>query len=169
MYIFIAHIMRHHSVFATKRKSTSPYKTKVQERALKTETEESVWERAVAYSSRLRPLLRWRWLLACAFYFSYFASDFQYPSDKSIPLSRSMGARTKRQVSFNSIHTMRKSKAKELNPYYIIDPVTFMPQPMSSYLGRCKICALNFSWMWNMAKNSSWLVNCKSQFVSQPE
>lgn len=86
------------------------------------------WERAVAYSSRLRPLLTWRRLLACAFYFSYIASDFQYPSDKSIPLSRSMGARTKRQVSFNSIHTIRKSKAKELKPYCIIEPVMFMPQ-----------------------------------------
>lgn len=37
-----------------------------------------------------------------------------------------MEVRTKREVSFNSIHTIRKSKAKKPKPCYIIDPIAFM-------------------------------------------
>lgn len=145
-------------VLAAERSSASP-----PNQGFKIRNRSQLLRAVVADSSRLRPLLRLRWFLACAFCFSDVASDLQYPGYKNIPLRRNMGVRTKREISFNSIHTLRKFKTKEPKPCYFIEPITSMSQLMSCYLGRHKRLALHFSW------TSSFLAKCKSQSVSREE
>lgn len=111
---------------------------------------------AAAESSRLRPSLRLRWFSACAFCLSDIASDVQNPGYKNIPLRRNMEERTKREISFNSRHTLRKFKTKEPKLWDFIEPKTSMSQFMSCYLGRHKRLALHFSW------TSSFLAKSKS-------
>lgn len=130
--------------------------TKGGERAWKPETEWALESSSSSRELQAEAITELRWFLACAFCFSDIASDVQNPVYKNIPLRRNTGARTKREISFNSRHTLRKFKTKEPKPWYFIEPLTSMSQLMSCYLGRHRRLALHFSW------TSSFLAKCKS-------